>query len=164
MRILIRDPKTLTLYAVSGMEKFGSGMIFKTHTVLNTLTLHNYISYGMVCAKKGIFSKVKIYQSPFDSSLNSLKKYKIEAPWIVQTWSAACLRLKGTRKYSSTARAPRLKCCSVCCSQGACCSSLMGPGRPPFCIRYSDPRNFSVIIYLRLLWKEVTYTLWGQKS
>jgi hypothetical protein len=65
MRIQIRDPKTLTLYPVSEMEKFGSGMIFKTHTVLNTL--HNYISYGTVSAKKGLFSKAKIYPSPFDS-------------------------------------------------------------------------------------------------
>jgi hypothetical protein len=75
MRIQIRDPKTLTLYPVSGMEKFGSGMIFKTSTVLNTL--HNYISYGTVttvCAKKGLFSKAKIYPSPFDSLLNSPKK------------------------------------------------------------------------------------------
>jgi hypothetical protein len=57
MRIQIRDPKTLTLYPVSGMEKFGSGMIFKTYTVLNTL--HNYISYGTVCAKKDYFQKPK---------------------------------------------------------------------------------------------------------
>jgi hypothetical protein len=63
MRIQIRDPKTLTLYPGSGMEKFGSGMIFKTHTVLNTL--HNYISYSTVCAKKELFSKAKIYPSPF---------------------------------------------------------------------------------------------------
>ncbi len=149
------------LYPVSGMEKFGSGMIFKTYTVLNTL--HNYISYGTVttvCAKKDYFQKPKSIQLRLILYEIPLKKYEIEAPWMVQTWSAAGLRVKGTRISLWGSREAGLKWCSsrqcwnsVCCPHSCqwgllprrwnCrrhpCSSR--PGGSLYCARYSELKN-----------------------
>jgi hypothetical protein len=63
MQIQIRDPKTLTLYPISGMEKFESGRIFKTNTWygIEYFTQLRYILYSTVQngmrKQKNVFKK-----------------------------------------------------------------------------------------------------------
>ncbi len=75
MRIQIRDPKTLIVYPARypGWKNLESGRFLKPirYGIEHFTQLH-IERYGM--RKKEIFSKAKIYQSPFDSLWNSPKK------------------------------------------------------------------------------------------